>query len=307
MDLRKGKPSSEQRDHIQSRIQQVPYWFHAFEIVPGIITPGEFRVDARAKLNKFFGLDQSLAGKRILEIGTWDGAYAFELELRQAEVVATDIQAPDATGFNTGKQILKSQVTYVQTSVYDLQQHVDGLFDIVLFMGVFYHLKYPLLAFEQIRRMLKIGGLLLFEGECFSHYAETSNNTKLWTKLALNSLLLTLVAHSEIPIALSYRGTYKSASNWFIPNVACLKNWLLATGFDIQRFQTSFPKANFQTHHKMKYFLNVVRCLWTLRGSTQQRAWGIASRIDIASELEHPLIKRKNAVNQPQHSTPESK
>lgn len=279
------------KEELRASIQQF-HWFHTFEIAPGVMTPGynSTPFNARDILNSYFRLDESLAGKRILEIGTWDGFYAFELEARQADVVATDIQNPDDTGFNFSKKLFNSHVQYVRCSVYDLRESLEGEFDIVLFMGVFYHLKYPLLAFEQIYQILKKGGILLFEGEAFLHYAETFNQLKIWPRLALSSLLLTLLAHSDIPVTLSYSpGYYKDVSNWFIPNTACLRSWLRATGFETVELHTLFPHVQFQPRRKLKYFFDVLRYLISLRGSIEQRAWGIAHSTETPPAVEHPL------------------
>jgi tRNA (mo5U34)-methyltransferase len=282
------KQTSMSLEEVRSLIQTV-YWYHTYEIVPGVVTPGICIATPEYTLNEAFHLEESLAGKRVLEIGTWDGPYAFELESRQAEVVATDIQDPAATGFNVSKRILGSEVDYVRTSVYDLEKNVTGQFDIILFLGVFYHLKYPLLAFEQIYKLLKPSGLLLFEGECFSHYAETLGNKRIW-----NRLRLALIAHSEIPLALSYPGKYKGSSNWFIPNVACLRSWLQSAGFEIQEIQTTFPRAEFRSGLKVKSLLDFTRSLRSLKGSSHQRAFGVARKLDIALEVEHGLMPSKS-------------
>lgn len=265
-------------------------WYHSYEIFPGIITPGKCPVNTKWAFNQF-GLSSRLTGKRILEIGTWDGPYAFELESRGADVVATDIHDPDNTGFNIGKKVLSSKVMYIRTSVYDLGKNLDGKFDIVLFMGVFYHLKYPILAFEQIHEVLKDDGLLLFEGECFSHYAETLNNRKVRSRL-----LLALLAHSNIPIALCYPASYKNASNWHIPNIACLKSWMRASRFRITKLQTIdgnkwIPQGG---KNPMKFLIKIIRLLRHLTFHNSQRVLGTAIKINKKPIIEHGIVPKKN-------------
>jgi tRNA (mo5U34)-methyltransferase len=138
------------RDEILSLVNSRP-WFHRFQIADGIVTPGICSVDGNWWAQETLA-HVDLTGKRCLEIGTWDGPYAFALEARGAIVDATDIQDPDATGFNVAKTILGSQVNYTQTSVYDVAKHFQReTFDYVFFLGVFYHLKYPVLALEPWR------------------------------------------------------------------------------------------------------------------------------------------------------------
>jgi tRNA (mo5U34)-methyltransferase len=271
-------------------------WYHTFEILPGVWTPGSMRLDPKAILNEYFEMPASLAGQRILEIGTFDGPYAFEMESRGAEVVAVDIQDPDQTGFNAAKMILGSKVEYIRASVYELTERTLGTFDQVLFMGVYYHLKYPILALEQIHRVLKPGGTLLFEGESLLHYAETIGGVRFRNRLALAWL-----AHTDIPLTLSYPGRFKESSNWFIPNLAGLRAWLEATGFKVQRLTTSFPGAKVRSMRgwrgRWARAHEVLHTLFSRKGSLHQRAWGIAKPLDKGSVIEHPLTRVKPVVS----------
>ena len=95
-------------ESVRQAIGQVR-WYLSFEIVPGVITPGITAVDPKSRL-ELFGLPDDLRGARALDIGTWDGPVAFELERRGASVTALDIQDPNLTGFNTAKAILGSHV-----------------------------------------------------------------------------------------------------------------------------------------------------------------------------------------------------
>lgn len=200
-------------------------WFHSFEVLPGVWTPGRTdRLDPSHVLSTLHGLPESLAGKRALDIGTLDGPYAFELERRGAEVVGLDIQDPDRMGFNTAKTLLGSKVSHVQANVYELTAHfAPNSFDIVLFFGVWYHLKNPLLAFEQINAVLASDGELLAEGECLISHMEFSGPPS-----------VSELAKSPIPLSIFYSDGYKgSDENWFVPNEACVKAWLKGTSFSL--------------------------------------------------------------------------
>jgi tRNA (mo5U34)-methyltransferase len=80
-----------------------------------------------------------------------------------AEVVGLDYRKPTSTGFAIASTILGSQVQHVVKNVYELDPEQDGLFDMVLFLGVLYHLRNPLLAFDRIRRIIKPGAFLFVE------------------------------------------------------------------------------------------------------------------------------------------------
>ena len=95
-----------------------------------------------------FPIPEDLRGKRVLDIGAWDGWFSFEMERRGAEVLAIDNW--DNPRFHEVRRLLNSRVEYRQMDVYDLTPARIGRFDIVLFFGVLYHLKHPLLALERV-------------------------------------------------------------------------------------------------------------------------------------------------------------
>src|SRR6185312_6434904 len=99
------------------------------------------------RINRY-PIPQDLKGARVLDIGTWDGWFAFEMERRGAEVVAIDCW--DNPKFHEIHQVLGSRAEHRVMDVYDLTPATVGRFDIVLFMGVLYHLKHPLRALERV-------------------------------------------------------------------------------------------------------------------------------------------------------------
>jgi len=216
------------KDEILRKLNTVP-WYHRFEIVPGIFTPGKLPTDAKATF-LHFGLPSDLSGKRVLEIGTWDGPVAFECEARGGVVTALDIQDPDKTGFNVAKGILGSKVEYVQGSVYDATRLLTGKYDYVFMLGVYYHLKHPILAFEQVAQLLADDGLLVFEGACLQAYCEDANGRSVPAEQA------SAIGHSDIPLCAFYANTFcGDDTNWFIPNLACLSGWMECAGVRIVR------------------------------------------------------------------------
>jgi tRNA (mo5U34)-methyltransferase len=125
-----------------------------------------------------YGLPDSLAGKRVLEIGTWDGFWAFELERRGAEVVAIDLdderaldwpprrRHPDpnlvrGAGFRLAKELLGSHVERVVCSVYDATPEELGTFDLVFCGSVLLHLRDQLKALERIANLVRPGGTFI--------------------------------------------------------------------------------------------------------------------------------------------------
>ncbi len=122
--------------------------YHSIELPDGAVIPGLQSVEhLRARLNRF-ALPQDLTGRRVLDIGAWDGWFSFEMERRGADVVAVDIVQRPA--FETASRALGSRVQFVLADVYQLTPERIGRFDVVLFLGVLYHLKHPLLALERV-------------------------------------------------------------------------------------------------------------------------------------------------------------
>jgi SAM-dependent methyltransferase len=197
-------------------------WYHQVEVFAGVKTPG-------GEPPKLFILDQFLperiAGKKVLDIGAWNGPFSFDMERRGGDVTAYDIQDPAASGFNLLKELKNSKVAYVRDSVYNLASHFTNHFDIVTFFGVFYHLFNPMLALTNIYDAMAEGGTLLFEGAVLE-FAFNVDPVFAGRKDKM-------AAYTEVPLAYftskEYHGDW---SNWYVPNVLCLREWLAAAGFE---------------------------------------------------------------------------
>ncbi len=150
---------------IISLIETVEHWYHQIEFAPALITPGINNSSAVLKNLDALGLPKNGASLRVLDIGCRDGFFTFEMERRGAEVVGIDYILPTITGFHVASQIFDSTATYIVDNVYNLTPEKYGTFDVVLFLGVLYHLRNPLLALDQIRKVIKPGGLLLVESQ----------------------------------------------------------------------------------------------------------------------------------------------
>lgn len=128
-------------------------WWHSFELPDGRFIQGVSTLASQKMRIAQFPIPQDLTGKRVLDVGTWDGWFAMEMERRGAEVVAIDrFENPR---FHEIRELTGSLVDYRQLSVYDLDPNQIGRFDVVLFMGVLYHLKHPLLALERVCSVAK--------------------------------------------------------------------------------------------------------------------------------------------------------
>jgi tRNA (mo5U34)-methyltransferase len=123
-------------------------WYHSIELPDGTVIPGHQSLEQQRNRIRQFPVPEDLSGKRVLDIGAWDGWFSFEMERRGAQVVALD-STKNAT-FLEAKALLGSRVDYRIGDICRLTAKDLGTFDIVLFLGVLYHLKHPLLALENV-------------------------------------------------------------------------------------------------------------------------------------------------------------
>ncbi len=194
------------------------FWFHSIDLGDGIVTPGLKSPEIHAtEYEAFFGgLD--LRGKSVLDIGAWNGVYSFEAKRRgAARVVAADAPTwvdPQANGhaaFVFARDALGLDVEDAVIGVDDMTPEVfGGQFDVVLFLGVFYHLPDPLLSLKRAAAMSR--EVLVVE-----------------THMDLHDL--------SVPAMRYYVGDELNGddSNYWGPNAALMVELLKAEGFaDIQ-------------------------------------------------------------------------
>ena len=141
-------------DTLQQKIDALK-WCHPLEL-GGIQTRPQWHVRRRfARRLKFLQIPQDLTGKSVLDIGAWDGFFSFECERRgAARVLAIDTFAWDhygKDGFLLAHEMLKSKVEHQRCAAEDIDAATLGTFDLVLFLGVFYHLRSPIQVLDRIR------------------------------------------------------------------------------------------------------------------------------------------------------------
>ena len=193
----------------QSDVDQLP-WYHVMELPGGVVTPGVD--DPRDRLG-LLGIPEDLSGLSVLDIGAWDGFFSFECERRgAARVVAADWFAwreaarGSKQAFELARAALESEVEDVEIRVEDLTPERVGTFDLVLFVGVLYHLRDPVRALEAVASVTS--GRLILE----THVDRTL---------------------SRRPAAAFYPGRELKGdhTNWWGPNPAAVEGMLRAVGF----------------------------------------------------------------------------
>ena len=141
----------------------VSYWWHYIDLGDGIMTPGkqgglgQKRPNATDRKLRRIQLPESLKGMTVLDIGCSDGAYSFECKKRGADrVVAVEHPIVNKSkAFVVAREILGLDVEYIYSDIYDLDIKKLGQFDLVLGLGLLYHVKSPLIALDCIRKLTK--------------------------------------------------------------------------------------------------------------------------------------------------------
>ena len=210
-------------DQLRAAVNRIK-WFHRIDLGHGVITPGDD--DTPAKLATL-GFPEDLRGQTVLDIGAWDGFFSFEAERRGASrVLATDWfcwSGPGwgtKAGFDLARQALKSSVEDKEIDVLDISPASVGTFDVVLFLGVLYHMRHPLLALEKV-------------------YSVTRKMVILETGVDLNFYWQPAMAF--------YPGSEAAGdpTNWWGPNPAAVEAMLTEVGFKTvkQYYRLSAPRA----------------------------------------------------------------
>ncbi|MFA4917907.1 MAG: DUF1698 domain-containing protein [Thermodesulfovibrionales bacterium] len=148
------------KEELLAKIKTIPFWYHKIELPYGIVTPGWAPINPAA-----YGIPDDMSGRRVLDIGSWDGYWTFEALKRGAkEVIAIDDFSDYLGSLNQSDRkawesfdLCRSALGYsedickrIEMSVYDISEGNLGIFDTVFFFGTVYHLRHPLLALDKI-------------------------------------------------------------------------------------------------------------------------------------------------------------
>jgi tRNA (mo5U34)-methyltransferase len=199
------------RDRLQERVNALR-WFHQIDFGGGVLAPGPVKIEwLRAQADAYFSV--ALDGMSVLDIGCWDGFNSFEAARRGARrVLATDHYVwntpdkGDRQSFELARAHLAPEVEIKDIDLFDLTPATVGTFDIVLFCGIFYHLRNPFLVLEQISKLVEQTLIL-----------ETHLDA----------------ADVDRPAMIFYPSSELSNddTNWWGPNRACIEAMLRDVGF----------------------------------------------------------------------------
>ena len=221
-----------QATEIRELVASVPYWHHAYEISPGVTTPGRYKPHTILPRLK---LPSDLRGKRAIDIGASDGFYTRALIEAGADVVAVDYRPKTASGFWVMERALGRSIEHRHANIYDLPSLGLGRFDLVLCLGVIYHLPDMARAFRILADLCS-------------------------DQLLLESHVQALEP-ADAPLAryLPANTLKDDITNFWAPNIACLKAMAGDVGFSVRRTEAWGDRALFEcgapSHISRKYVL----------------------------------------------------
>ena len=214
---------------IEQRIRALGKWFHNLNLGGVQTAPDHFLGDYPSNKWRTFAqvLPSDLRGTTVLDIGCNAGFYSIEMKRRGADrVVGIDFDPDYLAQARLAAEISDVQIDFHQLSVYDIAR-LGERFDLVLFMGVFYHLRHPLLALDLIHEHVA-KDLLVFQSmqRGSPDVGPIEENYHFWEE--------SIFERSDFPRMHFIEKQYASdPTNWWIPNRACVEALLRSAGFQI--------------------------------------------------------------------------
>jgi len=220
--------ASRESAEIRRRVEELGDWFHNLNLNGVQTAPQHFLGDFPNVKWKHIGpaLPQDLTGATVLDIGCNGGFYSIEMKRRGAErVLGIDVDDRYLNQARFAASTLGLEIEFEKRSVYDVDAFA-GKFDIVLFLGVFYHLRYPLYALDRV--VQKVGQLLVFQtmirGSEETH--EVRDNYHFWNKKVFED--------RDFPRMYFIEHKYADdPTNWWVPNLAAAEAMLRSAGMEI--------------------------------------------------------------------------
>jgi tRNA (mo5U34)-methyltransferase len=217
------------RQEIEQRVRELGVWFHNLDLDGVQTAPDHFLGDYPATKWRRFSqaIPEDLTGRSVLDIGCNAGFYALEMKRRGAErVVAIDSDDAFLAQARFAAEVCGAEIEFHNLSVYDVGR-LGETFDVVIFMGVLYHLRHPLLALDLIHdhvardilifQSMQRGSREIAPMQSDYDFSETSIfDEPGWPKLHF--------------IEQSYS---HDITNWWAPNRACAEAMLRNSGFEI--------------------------------------------------------------------------
>ncbi len=216
------------REALARRIDELGEWFHNLDLHGVRTAPHHFLGDFPNVKWKHISaaIPEDLTGATVLDIGCNGGFYSIEMKRRgAARVLGLDVDDRYLNQARFAAETLGLEIEFRKLSVYDVDR-LPGQFDYVLFLGVFYHLRYPLFALDKVVK--KVGGRLVFQtmirGSEDTHAWES--NYHFWNK--------EIFTDPDFPRMYFIEQCYANdPTNWWIPNRGAAEAMMRSSGLRI--------------------------------------------------------------------------
>ncbi len=216
------------RETIARRVDELGEWFHNLDLGGVRTAPNHFLGDFPNVKWKHISpaIPNDLNGATVLDIGCNGGFYCLEMKKRGAgRVLGVDVDDRYLDQARFAASIMSMDIEFRKLSVYDVDQ-IAGQFDYVLFMGVFYHLRYPLFALDKVIK--KVSGKLVFQT-----MIRGSENAREWEK-DYHFWNKQIFENEDFPRMYFVENSYAhDPTNWWIPNRGGAEAMLRSSGLEI--------------------------------------------------------------------------
>jgi len=217
------------REMLARRIDELGEWFHNLDLHGIPTAPHHFLGDfPNVKWKHIAGaIPQDLSGASVLDIGCNAGFYSIQMKQRGASrVLGIDVDDRYLTQARFASHTLQLDIEFRKASVYDVDS-IPGQFDFVFFMGVLYHLRYPLFALDKVVK--KVAGRLVFQTMIrgSEQVRQWDANYHFWNK--------EIFTHPDFPCMYFVENSYANdPTNWWIPNRGAAEAMLRSSGLQIE-------------------------------------------------------------------------
>jgi tRNA (mo5U34)-methyltransferase len=214
---------------IEARVRELGPWFHNLDLKGVKTAPEHFLGDYPSFKFRNFAhvIPADLTGRTVLDIGCNAGFYSMEMKRRgAARVVGVDSEDLYLNQARFAARVEGLDIEYRKLSVYDVAQ-LGEKFDFVIFMGVLYHLRHPLLALDLLYEHV-VGDLMLFQSmqRGSTDSVDVGANHEFW-----ETELFDLPAYPKLHF-IEHRYA-NDPTNWWVPNAACAEAMLRSAGFEV--------------------------------------------------------------------------
>ncbi len=215
---------------LETQIRELGEWFHNLNLFGVPTAPNHFLGDfPNVKWRHIAGaIPEDLHGLHVLDIGCNGGFYSIEMKRRGAErVLGIDVDDRYLNQCRFAAHTLGLEIEFEKRSVYEVES-IAGQFDYVLFLGVFYHLRYPLFALDKVIKKVKPQGGLVFQT-----MLRGSPQLKDWDD-DYNFWDMRMFSDPAYPAMYFVENSYAhDQTNWWIPNRAAAEAMLRSSGLTI--------------------------------------------------------------------------